>query len=120
MSAVPAAQLEGLLPKRLELLQEFAHGTRVQNVLPGRVVVECRVMHVRQEPVRGELDASVSCCSQRFFPAKGRFRSDCLLLFSVLRRTGKRIFSAVNRMGWILTSTVIMNSRSVLRKSHLE
>lgn len=70
VSPIPAAELFGLCPEIVQLLQEVSCGTGVEDVLPGRTFVQGGIIDVSQEPVRSQLDVPIPSCRKSLFPAR--------------------------------------------------
>lgn len=83
VGTVPPAHLTGLCPELLQLLQEGAGRTCVDDILPGSTFVQSGIVHMGQQPVRGYLHPPVSCRCQSFLPAGLQVKKSIMrLLFS--------------------------------------
>lgn len=68
MSSIPTSYFLRLLPKLKQLGQERPCWTSIEDVFPGLIGIDVCVVDVSQEPVRSQLDTSVTRRGKRFQP----------------------------------------------------
>lgn len=60
MGPVPSDSGFRLFPELQQLSQEWSSGASIENVLSGFIRIDKSVVYVSQQPVGGELDATVT------------------------------------------------------------
>lgn len=102
VGSVPAAHLPRFSPEALQLLEERSRRTRVQDVLPRRALVQRRIVDVCQQPVGGQLHATVSGGGQRLLAAK----------MSIVMKSS--MYNTFNGVTWI-SGDIVINTSTVYK-----
>lgn len=79
---IPAAKFPRLRPEVLQLLQKRSRRARVQDVLPWRTLVQRRIVDMGQQPIGGQLHATISGRRQRLLPSESRKRGQKAFTFT--------------------------------------